>query len=107
IYTMQQDGSMLEPLTNCSLTGLNEGEQIVKCDLKPNPVQDMMTINVKGIIGIKDIEIVSVIGQVIQTFGWTNNPNQIIDLSALSEGIYFCRIAGENTTVTSKFMIVR
>ncbi|MBU1370274.1 MAG: DUF5050 domain-containing protein [Bacteroidetes bacterium] len=107
IYTMQQDGSNLVPLTNCSLTGLNEGEQIVKVELKPNPVQDMMTINVTGIKGIKNLEIVSLTGQTIQTFEWTNNPSEIIDLSALREGVYFCRISGENTTVTRKFMVVR
>ncbi|MDA3943436.1 MAG: DUF5050 domain-containing protein [Bacteroidetes bacterium] len=107
IYTMQQDGSNLVPLTNCSLTGLNEGEQIVKVELKPNPVQDMMTINVTGIKGIKNLEIVSLTGQTILTIEWTNNPSEIIDLSALREGVYFCRISGENTTVTRKFMVVR
>ncbi|MBU2466006.1 MAG: T9SS type A sorting domain-containing protein, partial [Bacteroidetes bacterium] len=83
------------------------GEQIVKVELKPNPVQDMMTINVTGIKGIKNLEIVSLTGQTIQTFEWTNNPSEIIDLSALREGVYFCRISGENTTVTRKFMVVR
>jgi TolB protein len=107
IYTMQQDGSNLVPLTNCSLTGLNEGEQIAKVELKPNPVHDIMTVAVAGILGIRDVEIVSLTGQTIQTIEWMNNPSQRIDLSTLREGVYFCRISGENTTVTRKFMVVR
>ncbi|HOI31532.1 MAG: DUF5050 domain-containing protein [Bacteroidales bacterium] len=107
IYTMNQDGSNMEPLTNCSLTGLNEGAYIAKVVLSPNPVFDKLNLTVTGIMGIRNVEIISLTGQTIQTIEWLNIPSQQIDLSTLREGIYFCRISGENTTVTRKFMVVR
>ncbi len=107
IYTMNQDGSNLQPLTNCSLTGLNEGAQVAKVVLTPNPVLNKLNVTVIGIMGIRDVEIISLTGQTIYTATWMNNPSQQIDLTTLREGIYFCRISGENTTVTRKFMVVR
>lgn len=107
IFTAQQDGSNMQALTNCSFTDLNEVEQVDMVELSPNPANDMMTVAVAGIVGISQVEIISLTGQLVQTISWTNGPRQVIDLSTLREGFYFCRVSGNNTTVTQKFMVVR
>ena len=108
IYTMMQDGSNLEPLTNCSLAGLDEGGQIVGVELSPNPAKDILTIEITGIRAVNSIEMISLTGQMLQAFEWDGNQrSQLVDISVLPDGVYFCRILGENKTVTRKLMIVR
>lgn len=108
IYTMMQDGSNMQPLTNCSLAGLTEGGQIVGVELSPNPAKDILTIEVTGIRAVYRIEMISLTGQMLQAFEWESNQrSQFVDISVLPDGVYFCRILGENKTVTRKLMIVR
>jgi Tol biopolymer transport system component len=108
IYTMNQDGTNMEPLTNCSLAGLAEGGQIVGVELSPNPAKDMLTIEVTGIRAVYRIEMISLTGQMLQAFEWESNQrSQFVDISVLPDGVYFCRILGESKTVTRKLMIVR
>jgi uncharacterized repeat protein (TIGR02543 family) len=72
------------------ITGISEIES-VSIEIYPNPVKDELQIE-SGELRINRVEIVDVAGKIIYQFSNLRNP---INVSALSQGIYFLRINGK------------
>ncbi len=77
----------------------------------PNPCSDFTTIvlNNRNINDLT-IQIVDLFGRTVQTEKNTNNSNLVkIDVSNLANGIYYCRILDNNSTLlkTSKIQVIK
>lgn len=73
-------------------------EQEITMNVYPNPVADVLTVEVSENGTNKNMYLVTVEGQVIQQIRLTS-VSQTVDVSALSNGLYFLKIEGQNTTV--------
>ena len=71
--------------------------------LYPNPSSGFITIDSE--INIKNIEIVNLLGEVVLTKTVNNLSNQSFDLSDYDAGIYFFRIATDETEFTKRFLL--
>lgn len=69
----------------------------------PVPVRDV--INFEGAEKIKDIQVFSMYGQLVSEEVNFSKGFEKIDVSALSNGIYFIRITAEKQTITRKFVL--
>lgn len=67
----------------------------ISFELYPNPVTDKVRVDVEG---LREISVMDVSGRVLMTQG--NNPT--VDMSALSNGIYFVRVITDNGSATQK-----
>lgn len=86
-----------------SVTGIGNNSIVeVKNILYPNPASSTLNINKKHDETISKIELYSVIGNKVKEF----NPNLIMDISDLPNGIYFARITDRNNNVISSRIIV-
>ena len=54
----------------------------------PNPAKEVVTLNVKGMMGEANIRLTDVAGKIIKTIR-TNESSTVIDISQLASGIYF------------------
>ena len=71
----------------------------------PNPTQDIMNIYAKD-IKVDRVEIINVVGEVISTHQIRSIKSSSIplDVSQLSQGMYFVRITAEGNHTTTKLM---
>ena len=85
-----------------TITGTSAVENIYTKNLKiyPNPVKDELQIE-NGELKIKKIEIVDLFGKVICQF---NNLKNQINVSVLSQGIYFLKLETDKGSITKKFV---
>lgn len=68
----------------------------------PNPAKDVLTIDSRN-INISSINVFNVLGtKVLERKELSDNQ---LDVSSLSNGIYFLKISAENATVTKKFIV--
>jgi hypothetical protein len=68
----------------------------------PNPVTDYLHIDNQSNIDIKQIEIISVDGQLVRTIA--DYKTTRINVSDLSKGIYYLRIQSEHKAIVKKFV---
>lgn len=83
-------------------------EQLVKSFLVyPNPCKQMLTIQTGMFLGKNiQIDITNLLGTFVEKRSFTNAKETIqVDLSNLTEGIYFIRLNSENKTVVKKVII--
>ena len=73
--------------------GENGAEKLV---LYPNPVKDRLTVKAKN---LKSVEVFDIVGQRIMT-----TDSESIDMSSLSEGIYFVRVVCEGGMFTKRIV---
>ena len=90
-----------------TLTGLSE-EGIAEIGIYPNPTSTEIYIDLTGSNNsnsIEGLQIVSMNGQVLKVYG---KNNRIIDISALSEGLYILQInLGNGTQINKRVLILR
>ncbi len=73
-----------------------------KFSVYPNPVKDFLTIDARN-INISSVNVFNVLGtKVLERKELTENK---LDVSSLSNGIYFLKISADNATVTKKFIV--
>jgi hypothetical protein len=70
----------------------------------PNPVSDVLTIDLTGVIGGGMISILTLEGKVVQTQNTSGNSFAIINLNRLSKGIYLCRYSSISEIKTVKII---
>ena len=70
----------------------------------PNPVVDMLNIDLTGITGEGTISILTLEGKVIQTQNTNGNSLITLNLSHLSQGIYLCRFSNAVEIKTVKII---
>lgn len=71
-----------------SVNNINTKQLIVY----PNPVRDMLTIDLKGNKVVGRLTILNVLGQIIHQTDVNGTEQNVIDVSALSPGMYFYRL---------------
>ena len=64
----------------------------------PNPVNDVLTIQGLSITEQRLIELVDMTGKVIYRDTISPNQDLIVDVKALSQGIYYCKVEGFKAT---------
>jgi len=84
---------------NCALS-VNNSVLAQSVKLFPNPVKNILNLN-SPIKTITKVEIYSVIGKKVLTFG--NDPEQM-NIEELSSGIYLIKISSNNGAYTTKFI---
>lgn len=75
-------------------------------DIWPNPASSHLSIS-SGADASVSYQIIDMTGQVALSLSASQNPQQSIDISALSEGLYFIRLVQAEQEVTKKFIIQR
>jgi uncharacterized repeat protein (TIGR02543 family) len=81
------------------ITGIADIEN-AGIEIYPNPVKDVLRIE-NSELRIKRVEIIDLFGKVIYQF---NNLRNQINVSALSQGIYFVKLETDKGIVTKKFV---
>ena len=78
-------------------------------DLFPNPVTDDLNINFNSLDGNTTMQLLNVQGKVVidNQLAQMGNGNAQIDVSSISNGVYFLRMIIENKVVTKKVVIQR
>lgn len=81
--------------------------QLVSGDLiaYPNPITDVLNIDLRGVEGEGTISIISFDGKVLQTQQTSGASTVTLNLSQLPKGIYLCRFA--NTTEIKTVKIIK
>jgi len=70
----------------------------------PNPVTDVLNIDLTGVIGEGSISILTLEGKAIQTQNTSGNSLITLNLSHLSQGIYLCRYTNSSKIKTVKII---
>lgn len=87
--------------TNCPATnGISEVKKGV-LNVYPNPVQNELFVELEN-EEITQMDILNLSGQVVKSIG--NNASKSIDVSALTQGVYFLKVHTENGTSTNRFV---
>ncbi len=76
--------------------------------LYPNPCTSSIMLHVENANSISTlvaVEISNLNGQVVYKKKLTSSPDQLIDVSELAKGMYFCKINLDNKTVTKKLLV--
>lgn len=94
-------------LTKWSLTGMIPTNISKSISLSPNPANDFLKVKIdEEIISGAELNVNDFTGKLILKKKINSN-NEILDISALSSGVYFMRISTDNLTVGSSKFIVR
>ena len=88
-------------ITELTPVSIRNNDQENNISLYPNPATDKIRILNAG---MATIEIYNIIGELLISEK-SQTPNTILDVSSLSEGTYFIRVLGENSTYTEKLII--
>ena len=82
-----------------------EDRQIINIKIYPNPVNDILTVELPEIIGQTGvIRILNLSGEVLKIRKITNATTIQVDLSDLAQGIYFCNYNNEIEFKTIKII---
>jgi hypothetical protein len=74
------------------------GEESITMEVYPNPVSSTLTVSVSANGMNKTMHLVTVDGQIVQT-SVMHSVVETIDMSHLSNGLYFLKIEGQNATI--------
>lgn len=82
----------------CSTVGLNE-HNLSNFNIYPNPALNQLTIETE--LAISNVSIVDITGRTVTTI---NHSTKLIDVSDLTNGVYFLKIINEEGIITEKFI---
>jgi pimeloyl-ACP methyl ester carboxylesterase len=89
---------------NCSSSGFGKYENLNELKISPNPTHGLLTISLKNQEALI-IEVYDVIGSKIRTFSLSNSNQTTIDVSELTNGIYFISVKNKIKNIkTIKFV---
>lgn len=86
-----------------STLSLNNFQNEIKISAYPNPALSQLTITVSPQLIGEHLKIINILGKEIKTFTLENS-QQILDISALSSGMYFLKIESPLFTKTIKLL---
>lgn len=87
------------PMTKPIVLSSNKFEDKLELDVYPNPIQNKLNVNFEG--EIKQIDIISVNGSLVQSFLC---PQKEIELEVLEKGFYFVQVHTEKGTAMRKIV---
>jgi len=73
-----------------------------KVIISPNPVQDILRINMEGFDGSISVSISDILGWQLLMIALENNAENYVDMSGLKTGIYFARIMQGNSVLETQ-----
>lgn len=106
IYSMHQDGTNKQALTNCSPAGVNEisGADLLK--LFPSPSNGTLSIQFPATNAAVRVCIYNAVGSIIMEQEWPIGKNEgQLQLDQLSSGLYLCEIFDGKHLLNKKFII--
>lgn len=77
---------------------------INKLAIYPNPAQDQFTVSLPSIDGNASVSIIDNLGKVVYTTG-LNSTTELIDISSLSNGVYFVNVTNGTEKLTQKLIV--
>lgn len=100
---------MINPVMGCVdppvIVGIKESTKINTVKLYPNPAQDAITISFPGNqLEVSELDITNALGQTVYTKKIISNEQ--IDISNLSNGLYFIHLKGNSLNVSSQKLII-
>ncbi|MFY8097697.1 MAG: T9SS type A sorting domain-containing protein, partial [Flavobacterium sp.] len=94
------DAQVSQLYNNNTLSTSDFDQNNLEVALYPNPVQDILNINVDN--AIKSVEIYNIQGQKV-----LNSTSNEVDMSSLNSGIYLVKITDENNSIATKKVVKR
>jgi hypothetical protein len=79
----------------------NSNDRII---INPNPAEDMITIEIPGINDVKSIKIINLTGQLLYNYE-LKNTKSTLDISRLSNGMYFLKINLGDSVLIKRLMV--
>lgn len=100
---------MINPIMGCTdnplLVGVSELAKSSVIKIYPNPAQNNITVNFPGNqLETADLEITTALGQTVFTKSIISNEQ--IDISNLSNGLYFIHLKGNSLNISSQKLII-
>jgi hypothetical protein len=92
------DGTVVTLSNTVGITEINKNDNIV---IYPNPANDNINIDVKN---YNEIIITDISGKVVMNLDSASTQNNTIDISNLSNGIYFVTIKSDRQLITKKLI---
>lgn len=102
IITNTVFNTVVDVIPNCFLN-VSENSNNFNFTIYPNPANDNITVFSNSNVNIGKIEILNLSGQIIQSIS-ANSKSTTIDISSLSNGLYFIRVSAENGNSIYKFV---
>jgi hypothetical protein len=101
-YTFEKHTNTVMAVVDDELSSVANRPVLVDMDVYPNPTDGWITISHETIAPLAEVELISPTGQVVQNLqvGMDNR----VDVSHLSQGIYYLRIPEGTTTYVSKIV---
>ncbi len=101
VFKTTQQGFTIN-VVNPATIGQNEIDLNSHFSLFPNPSDDVATLNWDKSIEVRQIDVVNINGQIIQTIIPDNNA---VEFNSLNTGIYILRISSEHGTAALRMMV--
>lgn len=104
-FTLGDIEGLYEIDAECESLGIEDQNFINNITIYPNPARDILNIELANATTIQKVEILSITGQILKSFG---SYNENLDISSLPKGLYFAKIYSfENQPHIAKFMVSR
>jgi hypothetical protein len=88
-----------------SITGLNNFNQLKNIAIYPNLTSGVITVDMGKTVENAQLSVIDITGKQVEQLKLTATPIQTIDLSNLSDGIYYVSISTANEVVSNKIVI--
>lgn len=91
-----------------STVGISEPRQTV-VRVYPNPVSELLNIELNGTIDVQRIELVNTVGKTVERIQYVSTMGDLVRMntSSLPSGIYFVRLIGNDSQQTIRIMVSR
>jgi TolB protein len=107
IKRMDMDGNNIKTLISCEITSNRDESKKFTPHLQPNPAHFLTKLVSETSLNIDDISIFSITGQIIEIPLKLDNNIINLDISSISEGIYFVRYRFSNLYTIQKLIVLR
>ena len=87
------------------LTSIKEIENNIFFDMYPNPASNNVTVNLVDGLNNVFVELVDMQGRLIVSYNNVTGTSMKVDLSSVSNGVYFIRVSSEGTIQTEKLIV--
>lgn len=105
IHRMDVNGTNSEQLSNCSLVGVDESVSVSEVGIYPNPASNNLRLQFSG-VSLTDVKIYDALGKLRFSESGMKSTSEL-DISSLSNGIYFVELQSTRGQQVLKFVVER
>ena len=87
------------------LTSVNEIDNNIFFNMYPNPASNNVTVNLVDGLNNVFVELVDMQGRLIASYSNVTGASVEVDLSSVSNGVYFIKVNSEGTIQTEKLIV--